>query len=126
MKQGWVGVDLDGTLAQYDGWMGEDVIGEPVEKIVDLVRILLKERVKVKIFTARASDGRDTNYITRWARVHLGEALEVTNVKDLKCIAILDDRAVSVESNTGRWVSLSSEWRKLLHSLGYEENPVDD
>ena len=22
--QGWIGVDLDGTLAEYDGWRGED------------------------------------------------------------------------------------------------------
>jgi len=29
MSKGWVGVDLDGTLAHYDGWKGADHIGEP-------------------------------------------------------------------------------------------------
>jgi hypothetical protein len=28
---GWIGVDLDGTLAHYDGiWRGDEYIGEPV------------------------------------------------------------------------------------------------
>ena len=25
-----IGVDLDGTLAKYDGWKGHNVIGEPI------------------------------------------------------------------------------------------------
>jgi hypothetical protein len=28
---GWIGVDLDGTLAHYDGWKGIDHIGEPIK-----------------------------------------------------------------------------------------------
>ena len=35
---GWVGVDLDGTLAQYDGWKGVDHIGDPVPKMLERVR----------------------------------------------------------------------------------------
>jgi hypothetical protein len=27
---GWVGVDLDGRLARYDGWQGASHIGEPI------------------------------------------------------------------------------------------------
>ena len=26
----WIGVDLDGTLARYDGWKGIEHIGEPI------------------------------------------------------------------------------------------------
>ena len=29
---GWIGVDLDGTLARYDGWRGIDHIGEPMPR----------------------------------------------------------------------------------------------
>ena len=34
--EGWIGFDLDGTLAKYDGWQGLDHIGEPIEAIVRL------------------------------------------------------------------------------------------
>lgn len=29
MGQGWIGVDLDGTLAEYHGWKGAEHIGQP-------------------------------------------------------------------------------------------------
>lgn len=29
---GWIGVDLDGTLAKHGNWYGEDNIGEPMKK----------------------------------------------------------------------------------------------
>jgi hypothetical protein len=33
---GWIGVDLDGTLAIYGGWTGPRSIGEPVPKMLEL------------------------------------------------------------------------------------------
>lgn len=30
---GWIGVDLDGTLAEYTGWKGVEHIGEPITPI---------------------------------------------------------------------------------------------
>lgn len=30
VARGWIGVDLDGTLAEYHGWKGVDHIGPPV------------------------------------------------------------------------------------------------
>lgn len=32
---GWIGVDLDGTLAHYDHWRGETHIGPPIAPMVD-------------------------------------------------------------------------------------------
>lgn len=32
---GWIAVDLDGTLAEYDGWKGSAHIGNPVPKMVE-------------------------------------------------------------------------------------------
>lgn len=32
---GWIGVDLDGTLAKYDQWRGVQHIGDPVPLMVD-------------------------------------------------------------------------------------------
>lgn len=31
----WIGVDLDGTLAEYHGWQGPDNIGSPVQPMVE-------------------------------------------------------------------------------------------
>lgn len=38
---GWIGVDLDGTLAIYDVWRGANHIGEPVPTyMIDSVTIV--------------------------------------------------------------------------------------
>lgn len=51
----WIGFDLDGTLAKYDGWKGIDNIGEPVKPMVDLIKKLHDEGKVVKILTARVA-----------------------------------------------------------------------
>ena len=38
----WIGVDLDGTLAEADAWQGFDHIGKPVPQMVKRVRIWLE------------------------------------------------------------------------------------
>jgi hypothetical protein len=52
-SNGWIGVDLDGTLAHYDGWKGADNIGAPIPAMVERVKGWLAEGKTVKIFTAR-------------------------------------------------------------------------
>jgi hypothetical protein len=107
----WVGVDLDGTLAEYDGWQGEEHIGAPIPAMLARVKGWLKDghpkygRIGVKIFTARVADPRRTNVrdvIEAWCLEHVGQVLEVTNVKDYGMVELWDDRAVQVEANTGR------------------------
>lgn len=106
---GWIGVDLDGTLAHYDGWQGETHIGAPIPAMVERVRRWRNEGREVRIFTARVHhnyDGRDVDKIRRiieqWCADHLGFVPEITNEKDWGMIELWDDRAVSVEANTGR------------------------
>lgn len=53
MSGGWIGVDLDGTLATYDGWVSADHVGEPVPAMVERVQQWLAEGREVRIFTAR-------------------------------------------------------------------------
>ena len=97
-----IGVDLDATLAHYNGWRGIDHIGTPVPKMVARVKRWLKEGKDVRIFTARASSGRKAvRYVKDWCKEHLGRVLPVTNVKDPHMVAIWDDRAHRVEKNTG-------------------------
>lgn len=50
---GWIGVDLDGTLAMYDGFKGPEHIGDPVPKMLERVKKWLAEGREVRIFTAR-------------------------------------------------------------------------
>lgn len=82
---GWIGVDLDGTLAHYEGWDGGN-IGEPIPLMVNRVKGWLSEGKTVKILTARIShdpDGTQRQLIQDWAQEHIGERLEVTNCKRL-------------------------------------------
>lgn len=100
----WIGVDFDGTLAYYDGWKGAGVLGEPIPLMVDRVRKWLTDGRKVKIMTARAADdneGIEEAAIQEWCQEHLGQVLEVTNIKDQGMEELWDDRAVRVVKNTG-------------------------
>lgn len=111
MSKGWIGVDLDGTLAQYDGWKGAENIGEPIPLMVARVKEWLVKGHEVRIFTARVShDGTDERLadatcahlaIIAWCNTHIGVQLPVTNIKDYAMIELWDDRAVQVEENTG-------------------------
>lgn len=97
----WIGVDLDGTLAKYDGWKGATKIGEPIPKMVSRIRRWVGHGKKVKIFTARADDERSVNAIKKWLKQHELPDLEITNLKDEHMTKLWDDRAVAVEKNTG-------------------------
>ena len=104
---GWIGVDLDGTLAEYNGWQGPTHIGPPVEPMLRLVKRMLSEGVDVRIMTARISDPdpeiqrQVRRAITKWCDVYVGTRLPITCTKDFGMIALYDDRAVSVVQNTG-------------------------
>jgi hypothetical protein len=141
-SNGWIGVDLDGTLAHYDGWKGADHIGAPIPAMVERVKGWLTEGKTVRIFTARVycppepmapwlferlnGPGCDSpasfatvkgvyeTWLKRWNETmnarsaiqvwcdqHLGQVLDITNVKDYGMIELWDDRAVRVVLNTG-------------------------
>ena len=95
-------VDLDGTLAYYDGWHGVGHIGDPVPAMVQKVKTLLTNGYMVKIFTARATEPEEIPYVKAWCLKHLGVELEVINYKTYGTIKIFDDRAITIEENTGQ------------------------
>lgn len=113
----WIGVDFDGTLATYTkGQLTK--LGAPIPKMVDRVQRWLAEGKNVRIMTARVS-GRNEGArlkngeemwkaedhrkaIEDWCWTHLGAVLPVTAEKDFEMVELWDDRAVSVEFNTGR------------------------
>lgn len=101
IKSGWIGVDLDGTLAQYDGFKGADQIGDPIPEMLARVKQWIAEGKTVKIFTARACVTDHIQYVSAWVLKHIGHDLEVTNIKDYGMVELWDDRAVRVRFNQG-------------------------
>lgn len=101
-QSGWIGVDLDGTLAEYHGW-NNGLIGAPVPAMVKRVKEWLAEGVTVKIFTARVCSGDVDQRIAikDWCKLHIGQELDVTALKDFAMIELWDDRCVQVIPNTG-------------------------
>ncbi len=101
MSKGWIGVDLDGTLAHYDGWKGPAHIGPAIPAMLNRVRQWISDGKVVKIFTARANIPIAIPYIKSWLQENGLPDLEITATKDLKMIELWDDRCVQVEKNTG-------------------------
>ena len=101
----WIGVDLDGVLAHYTEWKGEEHIGEPIHPMLSRVKAWQKSGKKVKIFTARAAHGESAIvHVKAWAlRNGLGD-IEVTCIKDYSMIELWDDRAQQVHPNSGQHI----------------------
>lgn len=104
----WVGVDLDGTLADNSAHTsGLGAIGKPITKMCNRVKRMHKQGVMVKIFTARVSDVGEENkerlqaHIWKWCDKALGFHPEITNSKDGMMGTLYDDRAKQVQTNTG-------------------------
>lgn len=105
---GWIGVDLDGTLAKYEGWRGADKIGQPIAAMVERVKLWREQGIEVRIVTARVCSNQAPHTrrialqaIEAWCERHLGEKLPVTAEKDFAMLVLYDDRVVRVEPNTG-------------------------
>jgi hypothetical protein len=102
--RGYYAVDLDGTLAHYEGWNG-GAIGAPIPLMVERVKRWLAEGRDVKIMTARVSLPEQAKEAERaiqeWCLLHIGRELPVTCIKDYHLIELWDDRAIQVVPNTG-------------------------
>ena len=134
MTNGWIGVDLDGTLAYYDQWRGALHIGEPIPVMLERVKRWLDEGKDVRIFTARVNregivfatanlDGeaaRDATAveecIRQWCAKHVGRALPITCCKDYGMIELWDDRCIQVIPNTGRTIADEIESERMALS----------
>lgn len=99
--EGWIGVDLDGTLAEYRGWKGPKHIGKPIASMMARVKDWQGKGYTVKILTARASVPEFIPPIAKWLAKHGLEGMEITNSKDMDMIELWDDRCVQVIFNTG-------------------------
>ena len=107
--RGWIGVDLDGTLAKSVKAQTGGKIGAPVRPMVQLVKWWLEHGEDVRIFTARVNPNHHQGDIVHarraietWCKRYLGQLLPVTYEKDWDMVLLLDDRARQVEHDTGR------------------------
>ena len=131
----WVGFDLDGTLAKYDGWKGIDHIGEPIKPMVDKIKKLREDGVMVKILTARVApkkrsdgtvgedfvkvkwNGKKVNkfareFIAEWCHKNLGFCPEIVHEKDHSMKELYDDRCKQVLPNCG--ILIEDVLKKLI------------
>lgn len=97
-REGWIGVDFDGTLAERVSSVKK--LGDPVPKMVSRVKRWISEGKEVRILTAR-NEPEMMPPIYDWCREHLGQAIEVVAKKDMYMMRLYDDRAVQVEKDTG-------------------------
>jgi hypothetical protein len=99
----WIGVDLDGTLAEYFPAQG-NVIGQPIKPMVERVKQWLKRGIEVRIMTARACYPDLIPAVEAWSLEQFGQTLRVTATKDFEMLELWDDRAIQLIPNTGRTV----------------------
>lgn len=114
-ERGWIGVDLDGTLAEYHGWPADGGIGKPIPAMLERVkawvdRMLYHNDMAVRIFTARVCPGGRVNAsdceeqrrkIETWCLEHIGWIIPIVYEKDFRMVVLYDDRCEKVEANTG-------------------------
>lgn len=110
----WVGVDFDCTLAEYDGDFTK--LGDPIPKVMGIVRDLLFNDIEVKVFTARAAIPSEVTKIQDWCEANRLPRLKVTATKDFNTIALIDDRAIHVSPNEGT-VHVSPRFRSLFPKI---------
>lgn len=108
-----VAVDLDGVLAEYDGWEGLDAIGDPVEGAEAFLEAL-SERFEVVIYTTRLNPNpfdedtprtsleRCKQIVVGWLERHdlPYDDVFVGTGKPI-AVAYVDDRAVTCKPQQG-------------------------
>jgi len=60
-----IAIDLDGVLAQYDGWKGPDHYGDPMPGAVDFLKALIVADMQPVIHTSRSGPA-----LGEWLRKH--------------------------------------------------------
>ena len=53
-RQPTIAVDFDGVIAEYDGWQGEDILGQPRMDVVQVLQLLQHDGWKIVIHTTRS------------------------------------------------------------------------
>ena len=87
-----IAVDLDGVLAQFEGWKGEDHIGSPLPGAMEFLQSLVSAGMQPVIFTTRTGPALG-EWIQKYLPPDVLECLIVTSTKQPAWVQI-DDRAI--------------------------------
>ncbi len=125
MSEPYIAVDLDGTLARFERWLGPMIIGPPIPKMVERVKNWLAEGEVVKIMTARITAvpglpfdrAASISNVQDWCEKHIGKRLDVISEKDYLMLQLWDDRAIQVIPNEG--VTIAEKFYENM--MKYEE-----
>ena len=124
---GWIGVDLDGTLAKSMKSQTAEDIGVPIYRMVKQVKKWLAEGQEVRGFASLVNPAprriealRACRAIEAWSKRYVGQVLPITHEKDWDMVLLFDDRARQVERNTGKIVSSCSGKNLGAHRTDFE------
>lgn len=107
-NKAWLGIGLDGTLAEESGTGAGGPIGAPVHNTVQRLKDWTDYRgLTVKVLTPRAATEAGAQAVREWLSRHNLPALEVTAKKDLNMVEMWSAHCVQVISNTGQIVATS-------------------
>jgi hypothetical protein len=109
-KQTWIGVDFDGTLAEYHHERDPEHVGAPIGPMIERVRNWLGRGCDVRIFTSRVHPTApdpltNARMIQAFCLKHFNTILPITYCKDPQMSELWDDRAVGVKTNIGEPVT---------------------
>lgn len=86
-------IDFDGVLAEYDGWKGEDVLGDPKQGAKEFVERVLRD-YDVVVHTTR-----NLGKVVNWLIEHEFPPQMTVSREKPPALAYIDDRAVRFEGD---------------------------
>lgn len=115
----WIGFDFDGTLVKmptprdYPRNYGPDI-----EPMVKFLKLCYEAGAECRIVTARGADPANRAIVLGWLDAHGLGQVPITDKKDFDMGCLIDDRAVSVRTDTGEFVVHRPWFEDLLRQSG--------